>query len=165
MVQMDKLAAPCGDECCVSPQLVSPAKPAGNRTALIREVFYLEWLTTGWMIIEAVVALVSGIAAGSLVLIAFGLDSVIELISAGVLMWRLSVELRHGHAFSEHAERLASRIGAVLLFVLAAYVVLAAGWKSLGAAWRGVLLARINSDGSGRPDHAVFGAPQARACR
>jgi len=44
------------------------------------------------------VALVSGIAAGSLVLIAFGLDSVIELISAGVLMWRLSAELRHGQA-------------------------------------------------------------------
>jgi divalent metal cation (Fe/Co/Zn/Cd) transporter len=45
-----------------------------------------------------------------------------------VLMWRLSVELRHGQAFSEDAERLASRIGGVLLFVLAAYVVVTAGW-------------------------------------
>ncbi|MGO8912343.1 MAG: cation diffusion facilitator family transporter [Bradyrhizobium sp.] len=80
------------------------------------------------MSVEAVVALISGVAARSLVLVAFGLDSVIELISAGVLMWRLSVELRHGKAFSEDAERLASRIGGVLLFVLAAYVVLAAGW-------------------------------------
>jgi Co/Zn/Cd efflux system component len=99
-----------------------------RRAAVTRDAFRLEWLTIGWMSIEAVVALISGVAAGSLVLVAFGLDSVIELISAGVLMWRLSVELRHGQAFSEDAERLASRIGGVLLFGLAAYVVLAAGW-------------------------------------
>jgi divalent metal cation (Fe/Co/Zn/Cd) transporter len=125
---MDKLAEPCADACCAPPPLVLPSGAAGDRTSLIRDAFRLEWLTIGWMSIEAVVALISGVAAGSLVLIAFGLDSVIELISAGVLMWRLSVELRHGQAFSEDAERLASRIGGVLLFALAAYVVLAAGW-------------------------------------
>jgi divalent metal cation (Fe/Co/Zn/Cd) transporter len=64
-----------------------------------------------------------------LVLIAFGLDSVVELISAGVLMWRLLVELRYGQAFSENAERIAGRIGGALLFALAAYVVVAAGWN------------------------------------
>jgi divalent metal cation (Fe/Co/Zn/Cd) transporter len=125
---MDKLAEPCADACCAPPPLVLPSSPAGDRTSLIQYAFRLEWLTIGWMSIEAVVALISGVAAGSLVLIAFGLDSIIELISAGVLMWRLSVELRHGQAFSEDAERLASRIGGVLLFVLAAYVILAAGW-------------------------------------
>jgi divalent metal cation (Fe/Co/Zn/Cd) transporter len=82
-----------------------------------------------WMVVEAVVAIASGIAAGSIVLVAFGLDSVIELISAGVLIWRLSIELRHGQAFSENAERLASRIGGALLFALTAYVVLSAGWS------------------------------------
>jgi divalent metal cation (Fe/Co/Zn/Cd) transporter len=128
MSQMDKLAEPCADACCAPPPLVLPSSPAGDRTSLIQYAFRLEWLTIGWMSIEAVVALISGVAAGSLVLIAFGLDSIIELISAGVLMWRLSVELRHGQAFSEDAERLASRIGGVLLFVLAAYVILAAGW-------------------------------------
>jgi len=71
------------------------------------------------MTVEAVVAIAAGVTAGSLVLIAFGLDSVIELASAGVLMWRLSVELRHGQAFSERAERIASRIGGALLFALA----------------------------------------------
>jgi len=76
-------------------------RPRVDRTALIREVFRLEWLTIGWMVIEAVVALASGIAAGSLVLVAFGLDSVIELTSAGVLLWRLSIELRNGQIFSE----------------------------------------------------------------
>jgi hypothetical protein len=74
------------------------------------------------MTIEAIVALTSGWAASSLVLIAFGLDSVIELASAGVLMWRLSVELRFGQTFSESAERTASRVGGALLFLLAAYV-------------------------------------------
>jgi divalent metal cation (Fe/Co/Zn/Cd) transporter len=81
------------------------------------------------MVIEAIVATAAGVASGSLVLIAFGLDSVVELISAGVLMWRLSVELRDGHAFSESAERIASRIGGALLITLAAYVVIAAGWN------------------------------------
>jgi len=51
-----------------------------------------------------------------------------ELASAGVLIWRLSVELKHGRAFSEDAERIASRIAGGLLFALAAYVVVAAGW-------------------------------------
>jgi len=54
---------------------------------------------------------------------------VIELISAGLLIWRLSVELRRGQAFSESAERLVSRIGGGLLFALAAYVVVSAGWS------------------------------------
>lgn len=125
---MDKLVEPCADACCAPPPLVLPSELAGDRIALIRDAFRLEWLTIGWMSIEAVVALISGAAADSLVLIAFGLDSVVELMSAGVLMWRLSVELRHGQAFSEDAERLASRIGGVLLFVLAAYVVVTAGW-------------------------------------
>jgi divalent metal cation (Fe/Co/Zn/Cd) transporter len=80
------------------------------------------------MVIEAVVAVAAGLVAGSLVLLAFGLDSIIELISAGVLIWRLSVELRHGQTFSERAERQASRIGGALLFALAAYVVVSAGW-------------------------------------
>ena len=106
-----------------------PAPPAPDRAPLIREAFRLEWLTVGWMVIEAVVAIGSGIAAGSVVLLAFGLDSVIELISAGLLVWRLSVELRHGQAFSEKAERLASRIGGALLFALAVYVVMSASWS------------------------------------
>ena len=116
----------CTLDCCAP----APARPAvdPNRPGLIRQAFRLEWLTVGWMVIEAGVSIASGLAAGSLILLAFGLDSVIELISAGVLIWRLSVELRHGQAFSERAERLAGRIGGGLLFALAAYVVASAGW-------------------------------------
>jgi divalent metal cation (Fe/Co/Zn/Cd) transporter len=100
------------------------------------------------MTVEAVVAIGAGVTAGSLVLLAFGLDSVIELASAGVLMWRLSVELRHGQVFSEHAERMASRIGGALLFLLASYVTAAAAWhlwKGSGEefSWSGFLVALV----------------------
>ncbi len=119
-------------ESCAEPRLILP--PRSDRLPLIRKAFRLEWLTIGWMTVEAVVAIAAGLAAGSLVLTAFGLDSLIELASAGVLMWRLSVELRHGQAFSERAERAASRIGGALLFLLAAYVTAAAVWQL----WRGI---------------------------
>ena len=118
-------------ECCAPPPLILPPRP--DRFPLIREAFKLEWFTIGWMTVEAVVAIGAGVSAGSLVLLAFGLDSVIELASAGVLMWRLSVELRHGRVFSERAERTASRIGGTLLFVLAAYVTAAGAWHL----WKG----------------------------
>jgi hypothetical protein len=93
--------------------------PRADRLPLIREAFRLERITMGWMTIEAAVSIGAGLSAGSLVVLAFGLDSLIELVSAGVLMWRLSVELRHGQRFSERAEHIASRIGGGLLFALA----------------------------------------------
>jgi divalent metal cation (Fe/Co/Zn/Cd) transporter len=78
------------------------------------------------MLIEAAVAIGAGVAAHSLSLIAFGTDSLIELASAGVLLWRLNVEMRRGAKFSETAEQRASRLGGALLFVLAAYVIVSA---------------------------------------
>ena|SRR5438477_2463817 len=102
---------------------------AQARVDLVRQAFWLEWATIAWMVIEAVVAIASGIMAHSITLLAFGLDSVIELISAGVLIWRLTLELKHGQAFSEAAEQRASKIGGALLFALAGYVVISAGWS------------------------------------
>lgn len=101
---------------------------ANGRAELVRTAFSLEWLTLGWVIMEAGVSLFAGWQAHSLSLIAFGADSVIETISAGVLIWRLRIELRHGQTFSEDAERKASKISGALLFALAAYVVINAGW-------------------------------------
>ena len=119
-----------------------------QRQRLIRQAFRLEWLTVGWMAIEAAVAVASGIAARSITLIAFGLDSVIELASAGVLIWRLSCELRFGREVSEAAERFARRIAGGLLLALAAYVVAAAGWglwhgKGADFSWPGLLVALV----------------------
>jgi hypothetical protein len=109
--------------------VVSPSRAANERTALIRQAFRLEYITLAWMTIEAVVAISSGVAADSLTLTAFGIDSLIELASAAVLLWRLTVELRYGRLFAETAERTASRAGGALLFALAVYVVVSAGWK------------------------------------
>ena len=100
-----------------------------GRALLIRRAFRLEWFSAAWMMVEAAVALASGAMARSISLTAFGIDSLIELASAGVLIWRLTVELRGGRSFAEAAERTARRIGGALLLALAAYVVLAAGWS------------------------------------
>ena len=111
--------------------VISPAA----RPDLVRRAFRLEWFTAGWMLIEAAVAIGSGIVASSLSLIAFGADSLIELASAGVLLWRLDVEMRRGAEFSEKVEGRASRIGAVLLLALAAYVLVSAAyglWMRVG---------------------------------
>lgn len=126
------------DHCCapehltehdIASQVIAPPEPVLERAVLTRRAFRLEWLTVGWMIVEAAVAIGAAVAAGSLSLAAFGLDSVIELASAGVLIWRLTVELRHGQVFSERAERVASRVGGALLFGLAAFIVAGAAWS------------------------------------
>jgi divalent metal cation (Fe/Co/Zn/Cd) transporter len=129
MSRIENFENDCEDECCTPSPLVLPPTSPVDRKQLVRDALRLEWITIGWMVIEAVVAIGSGFASSSLVLLAFGLDSIIEVISAGVLMWRLTVELRKGEAFSETTERVASRIGAILLFALAVYVVIAAGWN------------------------------------
>jgi divalent metal cation (Fe/Co/Zn/Cd) transporter len=105
------------------------------RQDLIRQAFLLEYATVAWMVIEAAVAISSGAAAASVSLLAFGIDSLIELASACVLIWRLTVELRRGQVFAERAERVASRIAGGLLLALAAYVVVSAGrqlWAGTG---------------------------------
>jgi divalent metal cation (Fe/Co/Zn/Cd) transporter len=103
--------------------------PTADRSVLIQEAFRIEYLTIAWMVIEAAVAIASAFKAGSLTLLAFGFDSLIELASAGVLVRRLRVELHHGQSFAESAERRAARIGGALLFALAIYVVVGAAWK------------------------------------
>ena len=105
---------------------VEPA--SSSRSELIRAAFVLEWLTLAWVLVEAAVGLWTGWRAHSISLIAFGADSVIEALSAGVLIWRLSTELKHGQQFSEEAERRASRLAGALLFALAAYIIASAAW-------------------------------------
>jgi divalent metal cation (Fe/Co/Zn/Cd) transporter len=100
----------------------------GQRDRWILRGLHLEWVTIAWMLAEAAVAMVSAMRAHSLTLFAFGVDSLIELCSAFVLLWRLNVELRLGQGFSERTEILASKIAGALLFALAAYVVMSAMW-------------------------------------
>jgi len=83
------------------------------------------------MVVEAAIATVSAARAHSLTLLAFGVDSIIELGSAFVLLWRLNLELRLGQEFSERTEILASKIAGALLYALAIYVVVSAIWSLL----------------------------------
>ena len=97
---------------------------AMDRKAAVRAGVRLEILTVGWMAVEAVLAIGAGIAARSVLLTAFGFDSVIELLSGVTLLWRLSSEARGAEApRMETIERRATVISAVLLVLLSAYLV------------------------------------------
>jgi len=102
----------------------TPAASAGPLPGLHRQAIRLEQFSVGWMLIEAGVAVTAGIIAGSLALTSFGFDSVIELVSATLVLRRLCAELAGGPV-DEHAERRVVRIIAVTFYVLAAYVVIA----------------------------------------
>ncbi|HSF15019.1 MAG TPA: cation transporter [Vicinamibacteria bacterium] len=92
---------------------------------LERRALVLEYFTIAWNVIEALVALVAGWLAGSIALVGFGLDSLIEVTSAVALVWRLRMT---GDPDAElEAERRALRIVGYTLFALAAYVTLQAG--------------------------------------
>jgi divalent metal cation (Fe/Co/Zn/Cd) transporter len=85
----------------------------------------LEAVTVIWMTVEAVAALAAAIMARSVLLAAFGFDSVVELLSGVVLLWRLSAEAKG--APTERVERLelsTARISAALLILLCVFVVL-----------------------------------------
>jgi divalent metal cation (Fe/Co/Zn/Cd) transporter len=79
------------------------------------------------MAVEAVLAIGAGIAARSVLLTAFGADSLIELLSGGTLLWRLRIEATGGDkARVETVERRAEWISAALLILLCAYVLVTA---------------------------------------
>jgi divalent metal cation (Fe/Co/Zn/Cd) transporter len=91
-----------------------------NRAALVARGRSLEYLTIAWNTFEAAVALVSGLLAGSVALVGFGLDSVIESLSAVVLLRRLHAD--RDAARREAAERTARRLVGIGFLLLAAYV-------------------------------------------
>ena len=81
----------------------------------------LLWLAVAWNLAEGVIAVSSGLIAGSVALIGFGLDSFIEVGAAGILLWRIGVP--HDDPRVEGRETLARRVVGVTFLVLAAYVV------------------------------------------
>ena len=102
----------------------SPSSPNPQRASQVRLGIGIEAVTIGWMVIEAAVALTTGFATRSVSLEGFGIDSIIELIAGGILLWRLLVESRGGSGESvERAERRASWVTALGLFALALYIV------------------------------------------
>jgi divalent metal cation (Fe/Co/Zn/Cd) transporter len=111
-----------------------------SRTAAVALGIRLEIATVVWMAAEASIALIAGLMARSVLLSAFGFDSVIELLSGLVLLWRLSAESRGGGIERvERAEHATARVSAALLLALCAFVVvssaigLVAGLKPEGS--------------------------------
>ena len=89
---------------------------------LYRKGLFLEYLTVGYNVAEAVASIVLGAIAGSIALVGFGLDSIVESLSGLVLIWRLR---QHGKISAEAEERLekrATRFVAVTFFILGGYV-------------------------------------------
>ncbi len=105
-------------------------QPVRQRSADVRLALRLTYITLGWMTIEGAASLLLGWASKSLLLEAFGIDSVVELFSAAVLLWRLKVEAG-GTATTAHVdlvERRAARLVGYSLYALVAYVALNSGY-------------------------------------
>jgi divalent metal cation (Fe/Co/Zn/Cd) transporter len=105
-----------------------------ERTASLRAGIRIEWLTIAWMVVEAAVAIGAGVAARSIALMAFGLDSVVELVSATVVLARLRAEDRTTGMTAEQLERAEQRASKIVgwsLVALAAYVVVHSGYDLL----------------------------------
>lgn len=85
-----------------------------QHTAFVRRGRLLAYLTIGWNSLEAIIAVGAGIVAGSIALVGFGFDSVIEVSSGAIILWRL--------ASGEHRERIALRLVGIGFVALAAYV-------------------------------------------
>lgn len=115
-----------------------------ERAHLVRQAKLLAWLGVGWHGVEAAVAIGAGIAAGSIALMGFGADSLIEAIAGFVLLWRFAAS----RAASKSAELRAQKLIAISFYVIAAYV----GFEALRtlftaerpeASWVGIGLAAV----------------------
>lgn len=94
-----------------------------GRQGLVRRGLRLEYLTVGWNVLEGLIAVVAGMASGSVALVAFGLDSFVETISGAVLIWRLREEDRGAAPERiEQVERRAEWLVGAAFLLLAAYV-------------------------------------------
>jgi divalent metal cation (Fe/Co/Zn/Cd) transporter len=110
---------------------VDVAAPVTRADAL-RRSRWLNAATIGWNTVEGVVAIAAGVAAGSVSLVGFGIDSGIEVSAALVLTWRLAQERRGG--CMQETDRRAVRLIAISFGLLAAYVAVEAARDLVGGA-------------------------------
>jgi cation diffusion facilitator family transporter len=108
------------------PTLAAPA----HREHLVRRGLRLEYLTVGWNVIEGIIGIAAALAAGSVALLGFAVDSFIECASGGVLLWRLLAEKRNADSRSvERIEQRAQRLVGASLLILAAYIAIEAALR------------------------------------
>ena len=94
------------------------AQPTEDRERLVRRAKTLAWIGVGWHGIEASIAVGAGVAAGSIALIGFGADSLIEAFAGFIVLWRFA----SARSTSAAAERRAQQLIAISFYVLAGYV-------------------------------------------
>lgn len=99
---------------------MSSASP--TRAKLLRRGRRLEHLTIGWNAVEAVVAIGAGVAAGSIALVGFGGDSVIETVAAVFVLRRLNAEIAGEPGSADRRETRALRVIGITFWVLSAYI-------------------------------------------
>jgi len=91
-------------------------------TDLHRKALFLSYFTVAYNILEGIVSIFAGVLAGSIALVGFGLDSAIESLSGGVMIWRFR---KHGEISAEEEEKIEARavkLVGITFFILAAYV-------------------------------------------
>ena len=104
-----------------------------DRLSLVRRGFHLAVFTVAWNLLEGIIAIVSGIFAGSVALVGFGVDSFVEVASGIVVGWRFSYEMSdRSEEQTEKAERWAAHIAGTLLLMLAAYLLIDSSRRLLG---------------------------------
>lgn len=126
----------------VTPAAVRPARPVA-----VRRATWLARATIGWNAVEGVVAVAAGVAAGSVSLVGFGLDSGVEVAAALALAWRLRQERRGG--CMADVDRRATRLIALAFAALAGYVGVEAAGQLVGgqppdASAVGILIAGLS---------------------
>jgi divalent metal cation (Fe/Co/Zn/Cd) transporter len=132
----------------LQPLTITPVRrlTAEQRTRLQRRARLLAWGGNVWHVAEFAIAVAAGVAASSIALVGFGIDSLIEVLAGGVIVWLFTGRRAH----SDEAERRAQQVIALSFFVLAAYV----GVESLrtliagqhpDASWVGIGLALITA--------------------
>src|SRR5215210_7526019 len=119
-------------------------KPPGTSERLVGRAKMLAWLGVGWHGVEAAVAVGAGVVAGSIALVGFGADSLIETFAGFMLLWRFSA----ARSTSEEAERSAQKLIGLSFYVIAAYVGFEAVRSLLvgarpEASWIGIALAAL----------------------
>ena len=90
---------------------------------LSRKALLLSYITVGYNLFEGVVSILAGALAGSIALVGFGLDSFVESLSGGIMIWRFSKQGKISREEEENIEKLATRLVGCTFFILGIYII------------------------------------------
>lgn len=86
-----------------------------NKDKLLRKGLFLEYITLGWNVIECILVLYAGVVAGSVAMVGFGIDSVIEILASVIVVWQLK-------SINKNEEKFAEKLIGIAFFILALYI-------------------------------------------